>query len=96
MKWRWNENCYGTILKLCVGLTNIHVKENPLRANDLTFNKSVKTRLYTIGESSVQKRKDTQKRYRERRKRRVNLQVGTAVGPTAGPSEDSSPTPNVQ
>ena len=33
-KWRWDEKQYDKIFRLCLSLTNLHVKSHPLRDED--------------------------------------------------------------
>lgn len=73
-KWRWAEDNYDMMLFLSVALTNIHIQGSPLRENDGEFYQKYKNRLLDIGIGGYNKRRLTQKRYREKRQRQMNIQ----------------------
>ncbi len=85
-KYRWMEEGYDDIFRLCVALTNFHVSFHPLRDDeDAGHYTRYKNRNYIIGERIANKRKAIQKKYRERRRRRIRLEIGQASS-----SSDSS------
>lgn len=45
-KWRWAEYNYDIIIRLCVGLTNLHTRFHRLRSSDITFYQSYETGLW--------------------------------------------------
>lgn len=74
-KYRWSENLYDKIFRMCLGFTNAHIRRHPLRDPDLDFFNKYKNRLYHIGEEVVEKRKRRQERYRRKRQRRLSQQL---------------------
>lgn len=60
---------YDMIMRLCAGLTNLHVCFHPLRASDITVYKSYLNRLWDIGDNQARNHQEIQKRYREKRRR---------------------------
>lgn len=70
-KWRWNESLYDKFFTLGVAFTNIHINMQPLKIDDRHFFNKVKNRLYTIGQSQVEKRQQAQAAYRARRRQRI-------------------------
>ncbi len=89
-KYRWMEERYDDIFRLCVALTNFHVGFHPLRDDeDAAHYNLYKNRNYIIGERIANKRKATQKKYRERRRRRIRLDTSRAFN-----SSDSSLSSN--
>ena len=51
-KYRWSEEGYDDIFRLCVALTNYHISFHPLRdEEDATNYKQYKNRNYVIGEN---------------------------------------------
>jgi len=83
-KFRWTEEGYDDIFRLCVALTNFHVSFHPLCDDeDAAHYNLYKNRNYIIGERIVNKRKATQKNYRERR--RIRQEIGQTFN-----SSDSS------
>lgn len=72
-KYRWSGDLYDQIFRLCLGLTNWHIKRHPLRREDLDFYQQIKNKHYQIGESILSKRKATQQRYRARRRSRMDV-----------------------
>lgn len=73
-KYRWAENCYDVIFRLCLGMNNLYVKWHPLRADDLDRFQRFKNRQYSIGEGICQKRRKSQEKYRAKRKRRMDIE----------------------
>lgn len=72
-KWKWSEKNYDVYFRLCVALTNLHIRWNALRAEDGTRYCRLRTRTNTIGVGQARKRKMTQQRYRERRRARMDI-----------------------
>ena len=73
-KWRWAEESYDNIFRLCLALTNWHVRNHPLRRDDFNRFQRIRNRLYEIGTESALKRKRTLERYRAKRRRRMDIQ----------------------
>ena len=73
-KWKWSEARQDNIFRLCVRLTNFHLHKHPLRAEDSTVLKKMKNRRYHIATTQIQKRRQVQRRYCEKRRRRVEMQ----------------------
>lgn len=71
-KYRWINSFYDPIISIFVGLTNVHNKQTQLRADyNNKFNR-VNKKSHEISDESCEKRKLTQGRYMERRKRLMN------------------------
>ena len=66
-KWRWDEKQYDKIFRLCLSLTNLHVKWHPLRDEDNQHAKQYRRRLLEIGAKKAEKRKASQQMYRAKR-----------------------------
>ena len=76
-KYRWSEDGYDDIFCLCVVLTNFHISFDLLcDEEDATHYKQYKNRNYVIGENIAKKRKLAQKKYRDRRSRRIRQEIG--------------------
>ena len=73
-KWKWSEINYDPIFRLCLGLTNFHIRWKPLRDEDMQLYQQPTSRWYHIGNSQLKRRGRTQKRYRQRRADFVQLQ----------------------
>ena len=73
-KWKWSEAGCDSIFSLCVGLTNFHLHNHPLRAEDSRLLKTMKNRQYHIATTQIQKRRQVQRSYREKRRRKVEMQ----------------------
>ena len=78
-RYRWNEEMYDKIFKLCAALTNMHIKLYPLRVSDQSHFNAVRNRLYTIGEENLRKRQRAQERYRNKRRQRMSTPFRSAV-----------------
>ena len=78
-KWRWDEGQYDKLFKLCMALTNLHIKWHPLRDEDGQSAKQYKSRLLEIGVTTVEKRKASKRRYRAKRVARMSAQLGGDV-----------------
>ena len=79
-KWRWDEGQYDKPFKLCMALTNLHIKWHPLRDEDGHSAKQYKSRPLEIGVTTAEKRKASQRRYRAKRLARMSAQLGGDVG----------------
>lgn len=56
-KWKWSKKFYDEIFRLYLGLTNLHIKWNPPRAEERRLYNKITNRWYKIGTSQVEKRK---------------------------------------
>ena len=56
-KWKWDENNYDAVFRLCLGLTNFHISRKPLRAADAILYQQVTNRWYKIGTSQSERRR---------------------------------------
>ena len=67
-KFRWDENMYGTVMQICVALTNYHIMKYPLRNEDGVYYRAV-LKKYAL-EALDKKRKQTEKnkKYKENKK----------------------------
>ena len=91
-KYRWVEELYDPIVHLCVALTNIHIFRHPLRDTDGERYQQLRSKWFTIGEGALKKRKLTQQRYREKRKRRLTRDFGRTEKSQNVYSDDESST----
>ena len=66
-KWKWSEANYGPVFRLCLGLTNFHIRWKPFRDGDMELYQQLTSRWYHIGNSQLDRRRRIQKRYRHRR-----------------------------
>ena len=73
-KWRWNHSIYDDFFKLGVALTNAHIKNFPLRAEDQEMSNRMKNRLRHIAHQAQQRRTAALQRYRNRRRERLDSQ----------------------
>ena len=51
-KWRWDERQYDKIFRLCLSLTDLHVKWHPLRDEDNNHANQYRRRLLEIAENA--------------------------------------------
>lgn len=72
-KWRWAENLYDPFFSFGIALCNSHVRWHPLRAQDFDRFQRIKNRTRQIGNDVLQNRQRVLERYRERRRRRLNV-----------------------
>lgn len=72
-KWRWAEENYDDIVRLCISLTNFHITNHPLRESDEQFFQRFKNRIYQIGVTMAEKRQLAQRKYREKRRRQMDV-----------------------
>jgi hypothetical protein len=70
-KYRWDERKYDTFFRLCVAMTNYHIRIMPLRQGDGVNHGNYTKRLRVIGDSRQAKRARTQKKYRAKRRARL-------------------------
>ena len=89
-KWKWSEDLYDSVLNICVGLTNVHIKMNPLRHSDCEFFQKYRNGLHEIGQSNVEKRRLAQRRYRQKRARQMNIQFRAMSGGDSTETESPS------
>ena len=75
-KWRWVEKQYEKIIRLCLALTNLHVKWHPLRDEDNKHAHQYRRRLLEIGVKKAEKRKASQQMYRAKRAARMSIRFG--------------------
>lgn len=68
--FKWNENRFDSVSRLCVALTNYHVGLMPLRARDNEHYDMVLARYQSMGERVRNQRARTQRHYRMRQQRR--------------------------
>lgn len=73
-KWRWNEGLYDDFFRAAIGLTNLHIKSNPLRQEDVEKLAQFRNRLAHIANQAIENRKRVLARYQEKRRRNVNQQ----------------------
>ena len=78
-KWKWAEDNYDDVFRLCLGLTNLHIHRKPLREEDLAGFQQVKNRNRVIGTDRAASRRAIQKRYRDRRRNHINLVHSLAI-----------------
>lgn len=86
-KYRWAESNYDKLFRLCVALTNQHIRWHPLRQEDHATFQRYKNRQYSIGAEIARKRKRIQERYKARRKARLSVLLHGEIAPRQ-PSED--------
>ena len=73
-KWRWARSLYDDLFRIVVVLTNAHVTDLPLRAEEDDKFNHVRNRYAHIAEEGNRKRSATVQLYRERRRIRLNHQ----------------------
>ncbi len=78
-KFKWGEESYDALFRLCVALTNYHISLHPLRdEEDAAHYTRYNNRNFVIGEKLATKRKMTQKKYREKRRKRIEQDMGVS------------------
>lgn len=82
-QFKWSQDKYDTISRLCRALTNFHIIHYPMNIRDETEHAAYRNRLYQKGILVAEKRKETQEAYRQRRRQRLNDQWNAL--PTASP-----------
>lgn len=70
-KFKWAEQNYGDILKLCLAMTNSRIRFHPLREADGIFCRQALNCISHISRDASEKRRRTQERYCERRRRHL-------------------------
>ncbi len=73
-KYKWNEGTSDIIFRMCVALTNVHVKQNRLRSEDNEWYNQCRNRLLQIGEDKKRERASTQQKCSFKRRTRLSLQ----------------------
>lgn len=71
-KYRWNEGLYDDLFRMCLALTNCHVKNNPLRQADTVYFAGVRNRLRFVSNEQMEKRRAYQERSARLRRERMN------------------------
>ncbi|KAF0713319.1 hypothetical protein AaE_011815 [Aphanomyces astaci] len=71
--YRWNRKNYDVLFQTCVAITSVHIRFNPLRAEDGDANIQYLNRLNAIGLKKIKDKKKAQQKYREKRKTRLTL-----------------------
>ena len=71
-KWRWSGTIYDDFFRLAAALTNFHVKNHPLRAQDGDKYAQMRNRLAHIANQGIENRRRVLARYQERRRVRLN------------------------
>ena len=84
-KWKWNEKSYDPIFKLCFRPTNFHIRWNLLRQEDGQVYGQIRTRWFRLAENQARRRKLVQEKYREKRRRRMNIQFRACGVPDRDP-----------
>ena len=92
-KFRWNEKIYDTIFKLCVALTNEHIKLHPLRKEeDLEAYYFYRNSMAQEAEQKTRKRRETQELYRQCRRARLEQNYYAREDPEEDVEENSQPS----
>lgn len=73
-KFKWAEQNYDHVFKVCLAFTNCHIRLHPLREADGVIYRQLQNRIASITRDAAEKRRRTQERYRERRKRRLDAE----------------------
>ncbi|RHZ09891.1 hypothetical protein DYB26_008878 [Aphanomyces astaci] len=71
--YRWNRKNYDVLFQTCVAITNVHIRFNPLHAEDGDANIQYVNRLNAIGLKKIKDKKKAQQKYREKRKTRLTF-----------------------
>jgi hypothetical protein len=72
-KYRWQEVRYETFFRACLALTDLHVRDHPLRAEDGERYRDYLRRLTTIGAERRERRLEANRRARRRRELRLEV-----------------------
>lgn len=75
--YKWDEDKYDLISRVCYALTNFHAAKSPLRAEDNAYFQRILGRYHEISDYNVGRAARNQARYRERQRRRRLEQVRT-------------------
>ncbi|KAJ8577028.1 hypothetical protein ON010_g2179 [Phytophthora cinnamomi] len=76
-KYRWQEVKYEVFFRACVALTNVHVRDHPLRAEDGEHYRDYLRSLNSIGTERRARRLEANRR--SRRRRQLRLETAEAV-----------------
>ena len=71
-KWRWSHSLYDEFFTIALALTNVHIKNKPLRHEDGEKFTRVRNRLSCIANEIAEKRKVALERYQSRRRAELN------------------------
>lgn len=93
MKFRWCEGLYGLIYAICASLTNLNMSLNPLRNEEWENYQLICCRLISNGDEISRKCKRPQEKYRERRRRRMEIQFREMNGTDYDGETNQSPSP---
>lgn len=66
LTFKWNENRFDSVARLCVALTNYHVSLMPIRAQDSGHYDMVLAKYLSMGDRALTQRAEAQRRYRVR------------------------------
>lgn len=79
-KYKWSEQLYDTVAMMCISLTNVHVRNQPLRLNDGEWYGRYLNRLARIGADKKRKRAETQALSRKNRRQRLRVRFRSVTG----------------
>jgi hypothetical protein len=68
-KYKWDEDTYSTVFKVCAALTNYHIMKYPLRNEDGIYYKVVLKSYADEQLDKKRKQQDRNKKYNEKRQR---------------------------
>ena len=54
-QWKWSEEKYDPVFRLCLGLTNFHIRWKPLRGQDVNLYQQLTSSWYSIGNSQLER-----------------------------------------
>ncbi|RHY70349.1 hypothetical protein DYB30_013643, partial [Aphanomyces astaci] len=77
-KYTWKKDEYNMYFQMCVALTNVHIRFNPLRNVDGEAYNQYKNRLLSIGSKCKTKNSSSKAKYRENRKADIQAVLGRA------------------
>ncbi|ETV74819.1 hypothetical protein H257_10880 [Aphanomyces astaci] len=77
-KYTWKKDEYNMYFQMCVALTNVHIRFNPLRNVDGEGYNQYKNRLLPIGSKIKTKNSSFKAKYRKNRKARIQAVLGRA------------------
>jgi hypothetical protein len=87
--YKWGEDKYDQIMRLCVALTNYHIRINPLRAEDGDYYEMIKSRYYSQGEDA--RAKQLTQRQKSNNKRKARQQVDMNLRKRLCPAREQAP-----
>lgn len=79
-KYKWSEQLYDTVVMMRISLTNVHIKNHPLRRDDSEWYGRYLNRLARIGEEKKRRRSETQALYRDNRRQRLRFHFRSVAG----------------